>query len=274
MNQGSCEQEARQDILPKDSLSNKFTRVARPIGSAFKKALEAIQDERGGSDNTLFWFGTGVVLAILILSISQSCTADQQNRKIEALQKEIVALKAPDTSQSSPELIKEIYAPNMKFALWYQGRVTIAPSDALKPSKVSSGDFNKDRNPGNLVNWNDILEVNGTSMEKVVPFTVDKPLTNLSRLAKDRGNAILNLVAPSYDFIDMVALKVVMKNELGIKERFFVYLPSVSLEGYDIKKGSINIIEKNGKYYQDANYIGKTEKVIPADQIGAVSLLK
>lgn len=253
-----------------------FSDTTKSFVLAFRNTLQRINSAQGNSrlDSTLLWLVLNVSAAIVIINITQSCIDDKQTRRISALEAEVKALKAPAIGQINEQLIVEVADPKMKTAEWYQGTVTISPSDSLQPSKINSREFDKDRRPENLVNWNDISEINGTSVSGTQSFKVEKPLLSWINEKKDRGNEILNLIAPAYRTTRLIALKVVMRNELGLLERRYVYLPADSLEGYEVNSygnpASIWLEEKNGRYYRDANTIGRTSQEVPTDQIGVV----
>ncbi|EKD84857.1 MAG: hypothetical protein ACD_38C00148G0006 [uncultured bacterium] len=255
--------------------------------SAFRKAANRIhRDERGSSD-------TGCLLALLALSVSaalvissliQSATDKSQNDKISVLQTAVAALRTPvATGAASEKLVVEIPGSQTESTWWLQKEVTIRPSDEFKPSKINTGDLNEDRKPESLVEWENIIEINGVSVEDAKLLQIDKPLVAWALETKDRGNNtlddILDAISPKATTVALIKLKALIKTESGPDEKRYVYLPANTppsagfIEGYGQTPPEIRVRvdERNGSYFHIAQ-IGETDQgKLPAKEIGVVT---
>lgn len=82
-----------------------------------------------------------------------------------------------------------------------------------------------------------------------------------------------------FNWFDLVKLRAVIRNEYGLLERRYIYLPVDApesqgfVEGYNRTGKPIFINEKDGHFYHSADLFQKNLGEIPANKIGVVTPL-
>lgn len=265
--------------LTSKKVPNLFRQVTLlPVG-ALKEAQRRMHSERGSSGKFMM-LALSVSAALIITSLSQSCYDTGQDQEIRALQAAVARLTIP-TEVQTPE-VKLVTEPQNTAVFWYQQEtITIRSSNEFRPSKVNTGILSESRRPEKLVNWEDILEINGVSIKGAKLLQVRNPLITWGAVENpSSGNVVLDIFRTERStYYDVVGLQAVVKNKDNklVLERRTIYLPVNTpesqsfVEGFTKRGSRIQVETKNGRYYHHA-LIGEINRgEISASQIGIVT---
>lgn len=249
--------------------------------SAASRLFRRSYDERG-SAGTDWAIGLAIGAFVLLAGHGTLNYIEQtkQAGRIEALQTQVAALTTPAATPEIKTIISES-SPTMMY--WYKGEeFTIRPSNGFRPSMVNKPLKTEEEREG-LLNWENVLEINGVNMTEAKLFRINDPLITYYAVDKpSTGNAISDFLRrdrfTSYHALRMQA---VVRNN-GQLEKRSIYLPLNNpesqgfVEGYDPPRGDrpLEVYEKEGRYYHQVRQIGENYLgEFPANQIGIVTVI-
>ncbi len=259
-------------------------RAPSPQESFFRQMMRLVRDEQGrANSSSALPLALGVSLAILITVLFQASYDNRQNEKIASLQTTVAVLTTPTAPQTPEVRIVEVAESQSTDTLWYrQQEVTIQPVNSFRPSTVNDGDLGGSRHTENLVNWEDIIEVNGVPITGAKLIQVRDPLVTFGYTEDpSTGNVVLDLFRGLRSPIDrqfnVIKLKAVIGNQSGQLESRYIYLPLNTPDSQEyvtgfVRKGPNPVIQVKDGHYKHFPMIGEKDLgEIPANQIGIVT---